>query len=354
MRWRRTARQAVDRALERVGLEVRRRPRATLRADAPLTRHLVATGQLSKLRLLDIGCSGGVHPRWEALGPALDAVGVDVVLSEVGRLQADAPPGVAYRAARVGPEREGALPRRSAYPRSSAAWAAAHHPRRVAGQIVDNDWADQPLVPTTETVDLTSLLTPDVDVIKLDIDGADFAVLEAAGADLADSTVLALDVEVFFHGEAGPGHHTFHNTDRLLRSLGFQLMSLAPRRYSSAALPAPFVYDLYAQTASGRCAWADALYMRDVVARPPPFSLEPPRLARLCVLGELYGLPDVAAEIIQAHPAAFDSPEWALDLLTPLLDGHQLSYTAYRSRFERDPEGFMPHRRPPLARHRDE
>ena len=48
-------------------------------------------------RLLDVGCSGGLDPRWRAFGERLQAIGIDASRGECARLaKAETLPGVEY------------------------------------------------------------------------------------------------------------------------------------------------------------------------------------------------------------------------------------------------------------------
>src|SRR6185295_6659027 len=91
-----------------------------------------------------------------------------------------------------------------------------------------------------------------LDFIKIDIDGYDLDVLHSAESCTQDSPVLGYTLEVNFYGSTADTDHTFHNTDRLMRQWGFDLFGLTVRRYSVAALPAPFELDCPAQTVFGR------------------------------------------------------------------------------------------------------
>jgi hypothetical protein len=155
---------------------------------------------------------------------------------------------------------------------------------------------DDPIVPedffAAEGVD-------DIDFIKLDVDGADYEILQALGPLFHPARVLALSVEINFQGSHLPYQHTFHNTDRFLRSHGFDLFDLTVKRYASAALPSPFLRPHASETVSGRTLQGDALYVRDFGFRQPgadPDDYSPVKLARLAALFCMFNLLDQAAE----------------------------------------------------------
>ena len=56
-----------------------------------------------KFRLLDIGCSGGLDPRWRAFGAQLQAIGIDASRGECTRLAStEKLPGVPVQVTLVG------------------------------------------------------------------------------------------------------------------------------------------------------------------------------------------------------------------------------------------------------------
>ena len=55
--------------------------------------------------------------------------------------------------------------------------------------------------------------------IKIDVDGADFDILQTLSDSLMRLNVLAVGLEVNFVGSPDETDHTFHNTDRFMRRL---------------------------------------------------------------------------------------------------------------------------------------
>src|SRR5262249_41594091 len=186
------------------------------------------------------------------------------------------------------------------------------------------------------------------DFLKIDTDGGDFLVLMGAERVLDDG-VLGIQLEAMFHGAVHEYANTFDNVDRYLRRRGFSLFELTPYRYSRADLPAPFVYDIPAQTTMGQVVWGEALYLRDL-AHPSydetfGYRSTPERVLKICCLHALFDLHDCAAELLFRHPSLRDLADRRalLDALTPGLFG-RLSYEEYMSRFEADPTSFYPSR----------
>jgi hypothetical protein len=190
-----------------------------------------------------------------------------------------------------------------------------------------------------------------VDFIKTDTDGHDYFVLR--GADAILPTVLGLFVECNFHGESWDHGNNFANIDRLLRSRGFSLFDLSVWRYTRAALPGPFVYDLAAQTTTGQAQWGDALYFRDPCNDPDFLFAKPQPLRdlvslKLLALYETFGFPDCVAQLLvllrdrKAVPSCIPSVEQALDWLAR---GNPLgapSHAEYLRRFEENPTVLFP------------
>src|SRR6478672_280161 len=73
-------------------------------AEICLVDHLTANDiDLPPVRLVDVGCSGGIYPAWRRWRDRLSALGIDVITDEVERLsQGETNPNVHYIAARAG------------------------------------------------------------------------------------------------------------------------------------------------------------------------------------------------------------------------------------------------------------
>ena len=154
---------------------------------------------------------------------------------------------------------------------------------------------------------------------------------------------LGAKVEVNFFGTEQENVHSFHNTDRLLRTHGFELFGLTGYKYSNAALPAAFASGALGPTVFGRVLQADALYFRDAAASAGSGVLSPTKLLKLACMFELFDLPDCAAEILVRFREQIGRNDTAqlLDLLVPRLDGVKLSYQEYLARFNADPRSLI-------------
>jgi len=312
------------------------------------------------LTVIDVGCSGGIAPVWRLYEPHLQAIGVDPVVNECARLTAqEKNPKVRYLPAFVGlpenhpfnRERKGRQPtERNPWGRLSAAAATDILSQRVQQETklpVLNTWQTEKLAAvkkyTLEELAVAQNFS-DVDFIKIDIDGNDLEALLSAERLIRESPVLGLVMEVNYYGSNLPTEHTFHNTDRLMRSWGFDLFGLTTRKYSAAALPNRFVWDCPAQTISGRPYQGDALYLRDAIGlaeQDNAILLSPSKLLKLACLFENFCLPDFAAELLQRHATALglDLPA-SLELLARSVRNDGINYAEHLRRFQADPTKF--------------
>lgn len=309
--------------------------------------------------LIDVGCSGGIQG-WEILGDRLSAVGFDPLIAEIDRLNTEnRQPGTRYEAAFItcasydqlfAPGlREDRIRSKNNDPfsRSSTAAAMARMPTSYVQEVFN---AGAPVALTNRRLELDEYVSDPnerahVDFVKVDTDGHDIEVLLGARGIFASGGVLGLNVEVQFHGAVHDFANTFSNIDRLLRGYGFTLFELQPYRYSRKALPAPFVYDLAAQTTSGQMLWGEALYFRDLAA--PEYEqmwavdITPERVMKLACLFDIFDLPDCAAELIQSR-GTFLAPDTRQYMLDALASGTPGSYASLVHSFEEDYKHFYP------------
>jgi hypothetical protein len=159
-------------------------------------------------------------------------------------------------------------------------------------------------------------------------------------------------MEVNFIGSHEETDHTFHNTDRFMRALGFDLFGLTVRPYSLAALPARYQLRIAAQTESGRPVQGDALYVLDLgdpARSGAARALSAAKLAKLSAIYACFGLRDCAAEVLLTHRdrlADLLDVDEVLNLLAEeaqgRTDGRHVSYDDYIGAFQRDDPWFYP------------
>ncbi len=325
---------------------------------------LVGAGVFSDqpFTLFDVGCSGGIHEAWRAFGPRTAAYGFDPQATECQRLQAAEPsPSIEYVSTYVGlpddhPIKRDRLAANNAgiagqinpWSRLSTAEAISRTDLQSQSQPIHED-----LVPADQIVSIADFVAAQelayVDFIKVDTDGSDLDVVISAEPILESHRVLGLYIEVNFIGGHEEYENTFLNIDRVLRRHGYSLFDLSLRRYSRAALPLPFEYNILAQTHGGQPIQGDALYLRDFGApdyeETWPDIISADNIQKLLGLFDLFSLPDCAAEILTNRRemlAPIIDVDELLDLLTPPLDGRQTDYQSYVSAFRENPARFFP------------
>jgi FkbM family methyltransferase len=331
--------------------------------DSVVAKWLVAAGAWqSPFSLVDVGASGGIAGLWAVFGDALHALGFDPYVNEVNRLNADEHrPHVKYEAAFVGARDFDAV-----FPadlRNDRVRSRNNDPfGRVSAsrvmELLHRDYASDaynrgaaPVMATrTVTLDEAVPAPTAVDFIKIDTDGHDIEVLLGAER-LIRTSALGVMIECQFHGAAHPHANTLANIDVFLRERGFSLFDLDVNRYSRSALPAPFVYDIPAQTVSGQALWGDALYLRDLgdltYERKYPFAVTADRVLKLATLFALFRLPDCVAELLLNRSDLVPRSLQAelLDLLPAEMGAGSVSYRDYVAAFERDPASLYPRSR---------
>ncbi len=313
----------------------------------------------ARFSLLDIGCSGGLDPRWRAFGLRLKALGIDASEGECARLRiAEKNPDVEYVAAFASDSADAKIEVKQASPlifrirdrlsfmRTTELREARLGKAATEEKLRHNAWEMTELADHTRPVVVPELLAQrgwtDLDYLKIDIDGSDYRVLKTFDGRLEPLGVLGVQLEVNFVGSGAPDEHAFHNTDRFMRRRGFELFRLDVRNYSSRALPARYVWPTPAETVSGRPFQGEAYYARDIDAP----GLDAQKLAKLAAIFSLWDVPDLAAELLVAHRGALApllDVDRGLDLLAAQIQAERpikLGYQAYLRSFEADDRSF--------------
>ena len=338
---------------------------------------LIADGlKTEKFRLLDIGCSGGIADAWRAFGTRLAAIGIDASVTECQRLAAlERNPDVSYVAGfaartadtvidiSAGPAAPLIMQMRDrlSFMRTREIRDARLKQASTEEQLRHNAWELTGLADPAKPVVPPDLLAErgwtDLDYLKLDVDGADFDILQAFEGRFDALQVIAVQLEVNFIGTGQPDEHSFHNTDRFMRRQGFDLMRLDVRNFSTRALPARYIWPTPAETVSGRPWQGEAYYARDLLAphradTGPALSTE--KIAKLAAVLSAWEVPDAAAELLLAKRERLSSLvdiEAALDVLAAQTQPQRrrpLGYRDYMASFEADvasfyrPEGNIP------------
>jgi len=321
-----------------------------------------------KFRLLDIGCSGGLDPVWRSFEPRLQALGIDASVTECQRLAGlERNPDVSYVAAfaartadkpidiSAGPAAPLIMRMRDrlSFMRTREIRETRLQSASTEEQLRHNAWEMTGLADPKKPVVVPDLLAQrgwtDLDYLKLDVDGADFDILQSFTGRFDALQVIAVQLEVNFIGTEQPDDHTFHNTDRFMRAQGFDLLRLDVRNFSTRALPARYIWPTPAETVSGRPFQGEAYYARDVLAphrADAGARLSAEKLAKLAAVFSAWDVPDAAAELLLARRAtltALFDVDAGLDLLaaqTQTQRRRPLGYRDYMASFEADLPGF--------------
>lgn len=315
--------------------------------------------------LIDVGCSGGISSVWRKFGGDLIAFGFDPQISECRRLQAqETNARVHYVAAFVGlPENHPLVVQRQAedqrifkhfnpWNRLSTAEAQALGAKAApqSQPIHENEVNKRELIGVDEFVNREKISS--VDFIKIDVDGTDLDVVVSAQSIVKSRQILGFCIEVNWTGSYLAGDNTFHNIDRQMRTMGYSLVGVSYRTYSRRDLPAPFQYNILAQTYGGQPIQGDAIYLRDAASEYDDFiwgaRLSPTKLLKLAALYEIFSVPDLAAELLNTKRdelASLVDVDALLNALTPPLNGRKVSYAEYIAAFRADPTVLFPSRR---------
>lgn len=233
-----------------------------------------------------------------------------------------------------------------------------------------NDWGSTKLANKYITIDdlCKKYKLEDLDFIKIDTDGDDYKVILSSLDVMTNSPVLGVYIEINFSGN-GEEPNSFHNVDKTMRSLGFDLFDIKHiSRYSVAALPTPYDHWGFSQNIYGRISQGNALYLRDpctlrdMVWPLPLFSekeqiplqrshrqssavspkcpeLSPDQLLKLACLFEIFDMPDHAAEILITYRNELENlidVDENLNILTKEATGKDITYKEYMSSVTED------------------
>jgi len=333
--------------------------RAVRKSMSNFAELIAASLGSERFSLLDIGCSGGIDPRWRVFGARLKALGIDASKAECARLTAaESNAGIEYVAAFAAEASDAKLEVKQASPlifqirdrlsfmRTTELREARLGKAETEEKLRHNAWEMTELADRTKPVVVPELLGQrgwtDLDYLKIDIDGSDFRVLQTFDGTFESLGVLGVQLEVNFVGTDAPTEHAFHNTDRFMRRQGYELFRLDVRTYSSRALPARYVWPTPAETVSGRPFQGEAYYARDVAAP----GLSAAKRAKLAAVFALWDVPDLAAELLVAHRdtlVPLFNVAAGLDLLAAQQQPdrtRKLDYKRYLASFEADDRWF--------------
>jgi FkbM family methyltransferase len=306
--------------------------------------------------LVDVGCAGGIGPIFRSFRERLTAYAFDPNIDVCDGLRArETLPGVQYVPAFVGaPPDHPAVVRRGGKPHVQGnPWSRLAIAETMKIRSSPQAGSRPRLADSGSPICLPEFFAErnvtDVDFIKIDVDGADYEILQTLDKSVHELGVLGIGIEVNYCGTDDESAHTFHNVDRFMRRHGYNLFHLTIRTYSASALPDRYQYSFPAQSISGRPLQGDAFYavdLGDLTSSVPSSKIAPPKLIKLAFLFSCFGLFDCAAEILITHRnrvANVIDVDRALEVLCSDIQDNaadRLSYSDYLDAFNRDDARF--------------
>jgi len=338
----------------------------------PLLDYLAELNAPGAFLLVDVGCSGGIDRQWRRMRSRLRAIGIDPDVREIERLRArEKNPAVSYENAFVGlpldhgfaRQKQGRpLLERNPWPRlSTARYLELVYPKEAHPDDAEKRSAN--LWQAAQLADAAPLVLPQylsgkgitsLDFLKIDVDGADFDILNSFDQALGKLQVLGVGIEVRFWGSECATDGTFHNVDRFMKARGFELFNLTVRRYSTSALPSRFSGRAPGPTEFGRVHQGDAMYARDLgsgLYEEFGNALPAGKLLNLAAIFAVFDLPDCAAELLlkfRSQLAAACDVDRALDALARQAEGGAASYGRNVERFRQRPQASLGTKNPLL------
>ena len=254
----------------------------------------------SKLKIigLDIGCSGSKPMEWDRLENKLQYNGVDPLVNEIQKLRAKYPRDNYLTAFITDKGCKGKADELTSrfFSRTSAAADINSGYDLVKENFnsgLEVKFSDEHFT-LNET--LKKLEIKQLELLKIDVDGDDFAILKAffnLPGNFAKN-LLAFEIESQFHGDIGEYGNNFGNILQLANANGFYLYKLDSYTYSRASLRKPYVHSFPAQTFGGQVLWGDALFMRDGIELNDPIAI-----SKLILILESYELEDCSFELVE-------------------------------------------------------
>lgn len=268
-----------------------------------------------RLAVIDVGCQGGPHPRWMALGDCVDFHGFDPIAEVIDVLTDEyrSLPNFHFYSLALGNE-DG---QREFYVRADTFSSSFFCTTDVPSDGVETAHAQRG-VRSVEIRKLDTLSSdyciPLADYIKVDCEGFEPEVLIGAKDYLRASAPLCVTAETSFHTSPTHLHTHFSSLNHLLLTYGLRVFDLSYVRspYSQYAAAVASrkdgVHEMRSLRVVGRPTTFDFVFCRDWVAerdwpqtyinQPLPYQLPTvDKLIKAMIIFELHGLMDCAFEI---------------------------------------------------------
>jgi FkbM family methyltransferase len=302
------------------------------------TKWIVENGLLEEpFTVIDVGCQGGPHPRWKALGEFVDFHGFDPIPEVIDSLETEYRDVTNYHFYSMALGNEDGL--REFYVKSDS-FGSSFYPPADAAVLAHLEGDD--VQRGARTVEIRKLDTlgsksriPLADYIKLDCEGFESEVLLGAFDYLTASAPLCVTTETNFGTSPTHLRTHFSSLNDLLIPHGLHVFDLSYVRRPQPDYVAAFSSLQHvakrAQTLRvvGRPTTFDFVFCRDFVAerdwpqsyirKPLPYHLPSvDKLIKAMINFELHGLMDCAFEIGMQFRDPLEQRldvSWALDLL---------------------------------------
>lgn len=324
----------------------------------PMTRYLVKKTDVFRddpVTIVDVGARWGFNPEWEVFGEHLRVYCFEPDEEECRRLNASAGRNVKYVPSALGRADGEATFYETKLSASSGLYKTN---MKYFSRLLNRD---NGITVGERTIKLQTLVgalqrfgVHTIDLIKLDVEGAELDVLMGGEPYLQEGLLVGILSEVRFQEEIN-GCPIFWQLDDYVRRFGFRLYNLQFTHQSRHALPYPSLMDyrtpegerFFAYTTHGQIMDGDALYFRDLLIpanRGRRAVATPVQLLKMAAFLEIYCFNDCAAELILAHRQQLKEKadcDVLLELLTPKANGKKLSYDDYLKKYFDQQEGII-------------
>lgn len=294
------------------------------------------------MRVMDVGARMGPQKHWPVYGSHIQVIGFEPHVEECERLNAIAASfNVPFTCYPIGLSNQNTTTRLYEYPHNKAANSLLPPPDIENPQYTDIKLTTFDSFAAENKIDY-------IDFAKLDIERHEMQALEGMKTFLnPERPILGLEIEVHFQSKGeNSADYLLSDIEIYLRQYGYCLVDIDVYRLANSALPSPVDFEhrnhnnepILGHTISGKPQYGDALFMLDTAQldRWPSITRNPTRMLKLISLYEMYGLQDIAAELLikysdflTAHlPAGYTTAD-CLDKMVPDHFCKGMSYKEY-------------------------
>ena len=302
--------------------------------------------ELSNLRVLDIGAKGGAIKEFEKINFFVDYIGFEPNENECKKININNPSNQKFLPFAIA----NANQKRKLYIHE---YSSSHSLYKTDINKISRYWDEENLrISGEELIDCVSLdylynekIIEIPNFIKIDVEGAEFEVLEGASNLLSSDSCIGIKLESHFeewkYNDEGETNKTFAELDIFLRNLGFTLFDIKVYRHGKKSLIQPFSLSngfkkVPGPVEIGKVLWSDSLYLRDPLFNQSNFDkIRTSNLIKSIILFDLFNQTDTAIEITQYLSK---KNNLFLDLLNDFvitLGGSQYTYKKSQNKFKK-------------------